>query len=58
LVRRDLSTDVLLSAPTVGDHTRGNLWFATECIPKASRTLLANWGTFIGKITVPKRDDR
>jgi hypothetical protein len=29
----------------------GNLWFATEYIPKAPRTALANWGTFIGRIT-------
>jgi hypothetical protein len=37
---------------------QGNLWFATEFIPNAPRTLLANWGTFIGKITVPQNDDR
>lgn len=29
----------------------GNLWFATEYIPNLPRTQLANWGTFIGKIT-------
>ncbi len=29
----------------------GMLWFATEYIPAAQRTLLANWGTFIGRIT-------
>ena len=29
----------------------GNLWFATEYIPALPRTLLANWGTYIGKIT-------
>jgi hypothetical protein len=29
----------------------GNLWFATEYIPNAPRTLLANWGTFIGSIS-------
>jgi len=27
-----------------------NVWFATEYIPNAPRTALANWGTFIGKI--------
>jgi hypothetical protein len=43
------------SAAVADEH--GNLWFATEFIPAASRTLLANWGTFIGKITVD-RDDR
>ncbi len=29
----------------------GNVWFAVEYIPNLPRTLLANWGTFIGKIT-------
>jgi hypothetical protein len=29
----------------------GNLWFATEYVPAAPRTLLANWGTYIGTIT-------
>jgi hypothetical protein len=29
----------------------GNLWFATEYIPALPRTQLANWGTYIGKIT-------
>jgi hypothetical protein len=29
----------------------GNLWLATEFIPGAPRTLLANWGTFIMRIT-------
>ncbi|HWD00830.1 MAG TPA: hypothetical protein VG456_28935 [Candidatus Sulfopaludibacter sp.] len=28
----------------------GSIWMATEYIPYAPRTLLANWGTFIGKI--------
>jgi hypothetical protein len=37
---------------------QGNLWFATEFIPNAPRTLLANWGTFIGKISVEHDDDR
>jgi hypothetical protein len=27
-----------------------NVWFATEYIPNAPRTALANWGTFISKI--------
>ncbi|HMC76332.1 MAG TPA: hypothetical protein VKH34_04340 [Vicinamibacterales bacterium] len=29
----------------------GNLWFAVEYVPNLPRTLLANWGTLIGKIT-------
>jgi hypothetical protein len=29
----------------------GTIWFANEYIPNAPRTVLANWGTFIGKIT-------
>ena len=37
------------SAATVDEA--GNLWFATEYIPALPRTQLANWGTFIGKIT-------
>ena len=37
------------SAATVDEG--GNLWFATEDIPALPRTQLANWGTFIGKIT-------
>ena len=28
----------------------GNVWFAAEYIPDAPRTVLANWGTFIGKV--------
>ena len=28
----------------------GNVWFATEYIPDAPRTLFANWGTFISKV--------
>jgi hypothetical protein len=28
----------------------GNVWFATEYIPNQPRTVLANWGTAIGKI--------
>jgi hypothetical protein len=29
----------------------GTFWFATEYIPDGPRTLLANWGTFIARIT-------
>jgi len=29
-----------------------NIWFADEYIPNLPRTLFANWGTFVGKITV------
>lgn len=29
---------------------RGNFWLATEYIPNAPRTVLANWGTFIGEL--------
>ncbi len=29
----------------------GTIWFANEYIPNAPRTVLANWGTFIGKVT-------
>ncbi len=32
----------------------GNLWFANEYIPDLPRTELANWGTFIGRLTLPK----
>ncbi len=28
----------------------GSIWFATEYIPNAPRTALANWGTFIGHV--------
>ena len=28
----------------------GTIWFANEYIPNAPRALLANWGTFIGKV--------
>jgi hypothetical protein len=28
----------------------GNVWFACEYIPNASRTELANWGTFVGHV--------
>lgn len=28
----------------------GTIWFANEYIPAASRTVLANWGTFIGRV--------
>ena len=31
---------------------KGNIWFATEYIPAAPRTLLANWGTFIAEAIV------
>ena len=40
-----------------GDYTAavsdadGNIWMATEYIPAGPRTLLANWGTFISKVT-------
>ena len=43
------------SAAVADEH--GNLWFANEFIPAAPRTILANWGTFIGKITVERDDD-
>jgi hypothetical protein len=39
-----------------GDYTAavademGNIWFGAEYIPRAPRTQLANWGTFIGEI--------
>jgi hypothetical protein len=29
----------------------GSIWFANEYIPGGPRTILANWGTFIGHIT-------
>ena len=29
----------------------GNVWFATECIPTTKRTVLANWGTYITRVT-------
>lgn len=31
----------------------GTIWFANEYIPGGPRTLLANWGTFIGRVTPP-----
>ena len=31
---------------------KGNIWFATEYIPAAPRTQLANWGTFIAEVIV------
>ncbi len=40
-----------------GDYTAGvadeagNLWLAAEFIPDAPRTVLANWGTFISRVT-------
>jgi len=37
------------SAATVDEA--GDVWFAVEYIPNLSRTQLANWGTFIGKVT-------
>lgn len=37
------------SAATVDDH--GAFWIAAEYIPLAPRTLLANWGTFIARVT-------
>ena len=39
-----------------GDYTAavadadGSIWIAAEFIPNAPRTLLANWGTFIGRV--------
>jgi hypothetical protein len=39
-----------------GDYTaavadsEGSIWIATEYIPGGPRTLLANWGTFVGRI--------
>jgi hypothetical protein len=38
------------SATTATDE-HGDVWFATEFIPAAPRSLLANWGTFVGKVT-------
>ncbi len=35
----------------------GSIWIATEYIPNAPRTSLANWGTFIGKVTPGSHDD-
>ena len=32
----------------------GNIWLATEYIPDSPRTLLANWGTFISRVTPDK----
>ena len=29
----------------------GSIWLAAEYIPGGPRTLLANWGTFIGHVT-------
>ncbi len=29
----------------------GNIWMAAEYIPKAPRTLFANWGTFVSEVT-------
>lgn len=40
------------SAAAVDEH--GAIWMATEYIPSAPRTLLANWGTFIAQIA-PKK---
>lgn len=40
------------SAAAVDEH--GAIWMATEYIPAAPRTLLANWGTFIAQIA-PKK---
>jgi hypothetical protein len=31
--------------------TAGTIWMATEYIPDAPRTLLANWGTFISHVS-------
>lgn len=43
------------SAAAVVDE--GTIWFATEYIPGGPRTLLANWGTFIGRVRVDDDDD-
>lgn len=46
-----------------GDYTAAavvdedNIWFATEYIPGGVRTVLANWGTFIGRIHVDEDRD-
>ncbi len=29
----------------------GNVWFAAECIPNMQRTVMANWGTYITRVT-------
>jgi hypothetical protein len=34
----------------VADET-GNIWFATEYIPGGDRTVLANWGSYIARVT-------
>ena len=34
----------------------GNVWFANEYIPNLQRSSLANWGTFIGRVT-PSDDE-
>jgi len=46
-----------------GDYTAAavvdddNIWFATEYIPGGVRTLLANWGTFVGRIRVDEDEE-
>ena len=40
------------SAAVVDEH--GAIWMASEYIPAAPRTLLANWGTFIAQIAPNK----
>jgi len=40
------------SAATVDEH--GSIWIASEYVPSGSRTLLANWGTFIAEIPPAK----
>ena len=40
------------SAATVDEN--GAIWMATEYIPGGPRTLLANWGTFIAQVALPK----
>jgi len=40
------------SAAAVDEH--GSVWLAAEYIPGGARTLLANWGTFIGQIAPAK----
>jgi hypothetical protein len=35
----------------------GNIWFANEYVPNLPRTVNANWGTWIGKVT-PQDDQQ
>ncbi|HTD23856.1 MAG TPA: hypothetical protein VK738_14450 [Terriglobales bacterium] len=46
-----------------GDYTaaavvdENNIWFATEYIPGGVRTVLADWGTFIGRVRVDEDEE-